>query len=555
MNERPFYLDIDEGVFAVFHPSEGNGAAVLVCPPLGWDDLASYRPRRDWAVQLAAAGHPTLRFDLPGTGDSAGGPDDPHRVEAWIAAVGGAAGWLAGYGRVCALGVGLGGMLALHAAADGAPIVELVLWGAPARGRTLLRELRAFSRIETATIVGAGAPEPLPLPEGVLAPGGFTISAETNEALGTLGLPGGPAPQRVLLLERDGIAVDVDLRAHLEGTGADVTVAAGNGYGAMMDTPGISRASPAAVETVERWLERGAPGSHRSAQTPVELDAITLGGVRERPLLVEQPFGRLHGVLTEPLGAAGDLTAVLLNAGGVRRIGPNRMWVEFARRWAAEGVPTLRIDLEGLGDSDGGSDFTGDADFYGVAVASQVQAVFDALEREGRPPRFLLGGLCSGAYWSFQVALVDRRVVGTLLLNSRVLFWDEALEGQRGLRWLRRNFLRPAAWARVLRGQIRVDPGRMARSALRALARRRGSGELLAALDRLRERGVRLNLVFCDGEPLREELEALGPLDAWPNLTLDVVPGRDHMFRPLWMHPYVHAAADRALRSLRAPAD
>ena len=31
--------------------------------------------------------------------------------------------------------------------------------------------------------------------------------------------------------------------------------------------------------------------------------------------------------------------------------------------------------------------------------------------------RFVLGGLCSGAYWSLRRALVDERVRGLLLLN------------------------------------------------------------------------------------------------------------------------------------------
>jgi len=58
----------------------------------------------------------------------------------------------------------------------------------------------------------------------------------------------------------------------------------------------------------------------------------------------------LSGVLTEPLGSGeGVLCAILLNAGAVRRIGHHRMWVEVARRWAARGVPTLRLDVVGVG--------------------------------------------------------------------------------------------------------------------------------------------------------------------------------------------------------------
>ena len=42
-----------------------------------------------------------------------------------------------------------------------------------------------------------------------------------------------------------------------------------------------------------------------------------------------------------------------MNAGGVRHIGPNRMWVEAARRWAAQGIPSARVDFIRVGESDG----------------------------------------------------------------------------------------------------------------------------------------------------------------------------------------------------------
>ena len=73
----------------------GSKTAVLICPPWGWDEVASYRSRRAWAEHLAERGHPTLRIDFPGSGDSAGSPADPGRVEAWTAAVIAATTWLA----------------------------------------------------------------------------------------------------------------------------------------------------------------------------------------------------------------------------------------------------------------------------------------------------------------------------------------------------------------------------------------------------------------------------------------------------------------------------
>src|SRR3954471_10924672 len=94
------YLDLEPDTVAAFHhaPERSDPArpAVVLCPPFGWEDVASYRVRRDWAVRLAGAGHHVLRVDLPGTGDSAGGPRDGDRVAAWAGAVAGAGAWLRG---------------------------------------------------------------------------------------------------------------------------------------------------------------------------------------------------------------------------------------------------------------------------------------------------------------------------------------------------------------------------------------------------------------------------------------------------------------------------
>ena len=43
--------------------------------------------------------------------------------------------------------------------------------------------------------------------------------------------------------------------------------------------------------------------------------------------------------------------AVLLNAGLIHHIGPNRIYVKLARQIAALGIVALRFDLSGIGDS------------------------------------------------------------------------------------------------------------------------------------------------------------------------------------------------------------
>src|SRR5579884_2112890 len=162
-------------------PTDGGRGqtAVLLCPGFGWEEMCSHRGRRVWAQALARAGYPAATFSLPGSGDSGGSPREAGQLGTWIASVGQSAEWLieaTGAERLAAIGIGLGGMLALGALAAGAPIDDLILWGVPARGRAWLRELRAY-----AEMVASRRPEdhqPENDPEGEHEYIGFYLGAE-----------------------------------------------------------------------------------------------------------------------------------------------------------------------------------------------------------------------------------------------------------------------------------------------------------------------------------------------------------------------------------------
>ncbi len=582
---RPIYLgEGADSVFGLLHPAASDSPstlAVLICPPFGWEDICSYRSRRDWAERLAENGHPVLRIDLPGTGDSAGSPRDPDRLSAWTGAVASAATRLRaiiGCEHVAAIGIGLGGLVACNAISEGAAIDDVVLWGVPARGRTFTRELRAFASMNGSDLDTTPRADltPSPTRPGEIRVGGYVISAETTGALEALDLSTLPYrsghPRRALLLERDGIGVDHRLRERFQKMGATVVIGPGPGYGQMVSEPHLARTPIDTFSQVQSWLDDApsdnvarpslaALASSKAAaadQSTVDL-AFEGTRIRESPLTIAQSFGNLFAIVAEPVDRRpAGLCAVMLNAGAIRRVGPNRMWVETARRWAARGVPTVRLDLEGIGDADGdGERFTELAELYAPALVDQVCAALDALEARGMGSRFVLAGLCSGACWSFHGALRDERVVAAFMLNPRALFWDPSLETARNFR---RGLLRPSSWHRVLRGEVlpaematfarRAPFALLRRGAARWHARRAGEDELDRALDRLRDTGKHLQFIFSDNEPLHEELEQQGRLDRgsrWPNLKLALVPGRDHTLRPLNSQQHAHDVLDRAL--------
>src|ERR1700722_12777869 len=86
-------------VYAVLHSPASAGqrnTAVLILPPFGWEEVCSYRSRRYWAIELAQAGFPAARIDLPGAGDSGGVASDADMLDRWDVAARSALGWLRG---------------------------------------------------------------------------------------------------------------------------------------------------------------------------------------------------------------------------------------------------------------------------------------------------------------------------------------------------------------------------------------------------------------------------------------------------------------------------
>jgi alpha-beta hydrolase superfamily lysophospholipase len=596
---RALYLQAGTSpVFAIFHPGAGplRQSAVLLCPPFGWEDMCSYRSRRDWAEHLALEGHATLRLDLPGSGDSASDPTDPQQLNTWTQAVTGAAQWLletTGATRIVNIGIGLGGLVACRAALSDAPIDELVLWHVPGQGRTLVRELRAFSALEVAYIPDPGQPEHelKPLEDGALVANGYLLSAETVDELNQLDLRElshvSRGPRRALLLGRDGMRVDDALHEALEQAGAQVRIADGPGYAEMILNPQDALPPTTVFQIVSSWMNEGelewstpsaAQSQDRSSETTSsqasareDLELLHSGvELRETPVHIDGPDGPLFGILTEPLGEREELCAVLVNAGPQRRTGPNRMWVEIARRWAARGVPTLRLDLAGIGDSDGDTAaLVRVASLYAPAYVGQVRAALDMLSTRGLPSRFVALGLCSGAYWSTQTALEDERIGTVIMLNPRSLIWDEWVYALRRTRELRKSMLTGSTWRKLLRGEVtparhletaRALTSRFARSPQRIRERLTGSqretfdrGEALAQIfDRLSDRDQRVLLVFTGSEPLHRELAAKGLLDhleRLPNLELAILgtSADTHTLTPLWLQRQVHELVDRAL--------
>lgn len=581
----------------VHEPSDAvqRSTAVLFCAPFGWDEMVSHRARRNWARRLAESGYPVVRFDLPTTGDSEGDPAAPGRVANWLKATRAMVDWVperTGAPRLAVIGIGLGGLLAWQVLCDGARCDDLVLWGVPANGRSLLREQRAYARMIAVGYASEHRPQERPAgePEELT---GYLLTADTAtelEQLTPAKRPLDEPPERVLLLSRDSVPV---LDAHREAfarAGREPEMWTTEDFEALYALPPEARSPWATIQRSIDWLAEpeiaaATNGAARPAAPlisagrvgagesgPPELAAAELewAGARVREEAVDIDLGthRLSGVLTTPVDAPAQVTTFMLSAGALRRTGVNRAWVELARRWAARGVASLRFDQPGIGDSSGDErDYVSNRALYTPEETEVVLGAMAWAADRGLPERFVPVGSCSGAYWALHAALADERVTATMMLTLWAFRWSEELMEARStavaLGALRSRFWRRLAGGDItlaeLMGKLRsVTPARVAGRIVNSPERSEDQA-MVASLDALRDRGTKALFIVCNDQPLLTHLCPDGQPDhlkRWPNVTLEHLGSPDNLFRALPLQARVHAYLDRAMDEvLGAPAD
>lgn len=179
----------------------------------------------------------------------------------------------------------------------------------------------------------------------------------------------------------------------------------------------------------------------------------------------------LYGVIHEADGTA--KRGVLIVVGGFQyRVGSHRQFVLTARALAAAGVPAMRFDYRGMGDSDGevglpeasehtGPDLRAAIDYFLATVPGLKEVV--------------LCGLCDGASAAMMYAATDQRVTGMVLLNPWV--GSVKADARAHLRhYYLQRLISGEFWGKLLRGQFGVMASvqSLAANLAIALGRRKG---------------------------------------------------------------------------------
>ena len=98
---------------------------------------------------------------------------------------------------------------------------------------------------------------------------------------------------------------------------------------------------------------------------------------------------------------------------------------------------------------------------YTLDAIADVQSAMTLLGHLRGTRRFVLVGLCSGAYLAYHTAIADARVAGQVLVNPYAFEWKEGdpvaprlREAIHSTRFYVRALLDPGIWARALRGDV-----------------------------------------------------------------------------------------------------
>lgn len=544
------------GCFGWLHPGNGSRGVVL-CPTFGHENMTAHRGWVRLADLLAASGFPVLRFDYPGTGDSAGSETDSDRFAAWRDSIPEAVRHLrhaTGVGTVILVGLRLGATLALLAAeaidgVDGIACLAPVL-----SGRSYVRELSLLAKTWRALNLLPDIVQPSISQLGDhLDLVGDRMTAQTLADLSRFDLKQLQIRAGSVLLMQDGRSA-ADLAARLESQGCRVLRQPFPGAVDYLQDGLSSRIPQQAFDMVTRWCEQLPTGPlpiRRPAGRPVE-GPLVLPGMTEQPFRFG-PSGNLFGILCCPSGNSDQTmpTVIMPNTGFGRHIGDGRVFVTLARRLAALGVSSLRMDLAGFGDSVALLD--GDPDPYAERNVQDVLAAVSALDAAGHRNPVVIG-ICSGAYAAFHATLRESRIQAMILVNLQKFVWttDNSLKVGRGrqrrpLGFYLRAATRRTAWIRFAKGEIAVGVVLMTlcrRPAARLYCRlcnvleRVGgietrSGQIMRWFRTLKSREVRIGLLYSEGDPgLSEIAHYFGHgrkrFHQLPNVQVSLLSAADH---------------------------
>ncbi|TWU48323.1 serine aminopeptidase domain-containing protein [Rubripirellula reticaptiva] len=189
------------------------------------------------------------------------------------------------------------------------------------------------------------------------------------------------------------------------------------------------------------------------------------------------------------------VAVVMVTPGMLHHSGPFRLHVDLANELSTIGIPSLRFDLSGIGES------------LGVGVtgrsidraANEIAQAIDWILKHTKSRQVVLFGLCSGADDSVHAALSDERVVGVIAMDG-CGYRTPGFHVHRFIGHTLPRILRPSKWMKLVK-RIGVDDNEISSSLQPGTDVREfpSRDQSVQELKQLARRKVQMHFVYTGG--------------------------------------------------------
>ena len=245
----------------------------------------------------------------------------------------------------------------------------------------------------------------------------------------------------------------------------------------------------------------------------------------------------LVGVVSDPEGQSNGLGLLFMNAGFTHHVGPQRMYVRFARRAAEMGFTSLRFDNSGIGDSPRRADNLPFPD----SVIKDANDAMNFLQSTRGIDKCVLTGVCWGADNSVRVCSVDPRAVAVAAVDFYAVPSLRHL-----LRVYPRRLLARQSWANLFRGESSIFERTLGviGGAVKSIKKEETAGDVLPSLpppvvlekmSQMIDRGVHLCFAYASGAVSYDQYTSrfrkrMNELEQTGRMEVKVFPAADHLF-------------------------
>ncbi len=404
---------------------------IVVVPPVGHEYTHSHSSVRLLCEQLCTAGFPVARFDLEGTGNSFSGAQPKRLLDAWVRNVADVVAWLKGQTGCRSTGIAglrLGACIAALYAQE-QPVRSLLLWAPCVHGAAFLRDCQMI-----------GTASQYKKDTGKLDCGGIVLDTGAQNDIAALRLDRiAASAERMFLLDRDDAPSTPAVRNWLQPTGIELTTRTQPQYAQMMRQSMHSLVPVNSVREMVAWFDEDVTTPRGTTRKLTDLTPAPDEPHPHNEMFCQFGVNGLFGILSRPSNRTStDVESrrrdvvIIPNAGGGHHVGPCNLHVCLARALADAGIASLRFDLRNLGDSVTGMPLAVDQP-YPREAWQDLSTVLDELNARHGFSRFVVAGLCSGAFSGFQALNryltgdSQHRIALAVLINPSIYYWDESM--------------------------------------------------------------------------------------------------------------------------------